>query len=51
MKVIYDRIASTLTLEQKTDSDLDIPGPLKDTSSLVRFIVIETICMILAVLS
>ena len=34
-------------IEEKTDSDL--PSPLKDTSSLVRFIVIETICMILAV--
>jgi len=37
--------------EQEADSDLGIPTPLKDTPSLLRFIVIETICMILAVLS
>jgi hypothetical protein len=37
--------------KKKTDTDLDIPSPLKDAPSLARFILIETICMILAVLS
>ena len=36
--------------EQKIDSDLDIPSPLKDTPSLLRFIAIEIICLIFSAL-
>ena len=36
--------------EQSTASDLDIPIPLKDTQSLLRFIAVEMICLILSAL-
>ena len=36
--------------EQNIDRDLDIPIPLKDTQSLLRFIVVEMICLIFSAL-
>jgi hypothetical protein len=51
LKEILEMLRQRMLTEQKADSDLGIPTPLKDTLSLVSFIVIETICMILAVLS
>jgi predicted nucleotidyltransferase len=36
--------------KQKINSDLDVPGPLKDTRSLLRFIAIEVICLIFSAL-
>ena len=36
--------------EQRIDSDLDIPIPLKDTQSLLRFIAVEMICLIFSAL-
>jgi hypothetical protein len=51
LKEVLEMLRQRMFTRQNTDSDLDIPSPLKDTPSLVRFIAIETICMILAVLS
>lgn len=36
--------------EQRIDSDLDIPIPLKDAPSLLRFIAVEMICLIFSAL-
>lgn len=45
-----DVFRSYVRSEQKIDSDLDVPGPLKDTRSLLRFIAIEIICLIVSAL-
>ena len=50
LEKIPQLLRSYVCSEQRTDGNLDIPIPLKDTQSLLRFIAVEMICLIFSAL-